>query len=118
MKPLQISICSLLAFAVAAHGAVEPWSRAVLETGVGILLVFWAVRMFLTQRDSLQISPLLPPLLGLALLAFGQLVFHTSVSAYDTRVELQLLVAYAVFLLLANQAFREPDDWRLFIWFA
>jgi O-antigen ligase len=118
MKPLQISICSLLAFAVAAHGAVEPWSRAVLETGAGILLVFWAVRMFLTQRDSLQISPLLPPLLGLALLAFGQLVFHTSVSAYDTRVELQLLVAYAVLLLLANQAFREPDDWRLFIWFA
>ena len=118
MKALQISICSLLGFAVAAHGAVEPWSRAVLETGAGILLVFWAVRVFLTQRDSLRISPLLPALLGLGVLAFGQLVFRTTASAYDTRVDLQLLVAYAILLFLATQAFRDPDEWRFFIWFA
>ena len=118
MKPLQIGICALLGFAVAAHGAVEPWARAVLETGAGVLLVVWAARVFLTQRDSLLISPLLPPLLGLVLLASGQLVFGATASAYDTRVDLQLLVAYAVLLFLASQAFRDPDDWRFFIWFA
>src|SRR5713226_8144696 len=57
------------------------------------------------------------PLLSLSLLALGQIVFHGTASAYDTRLELQLLLAYAVLLFLASQAFRTAQDWRGFVWF-
>ena len=38
MKAIRIGICVLLAFSVLAHGAVEPWSEAVLEIGAAVLL--------------------------------------------------------------------------------
>src|SRR5713226_8471048 len=57
------------------------------------------------------------PLLSLSLLALGQIVFHGTASAYGTRLELQLLLAYAVLLFLASQAFRTAEDWRGFVWF-
>ena len=41
---LRTGICVLAAFAVLAHGAVEPWSEAVLEIGAAILLLVWAVK--------------------------------------------------------------------------
>src|SRR5207245_6390186 len=66
----------------------------------------------LSLHDAL---PILPPLLALGLLALGQIVFHGTASAYDTRLELQLLLAYAVLLFLASQAFRTAEDWRGFL---
>ena len=32
MKFLRVGICALVVFGVAAHGGVEDWARAVLET--------------------------------------------------------------------------------------
>ncbi len=116
MKFLRIGIFTLVVFGVAAHGAVEDWARAVLETGAGLLMVAWAVQQCSAERE-IVLSPLLPPLLALGLLALGQIVFHGTASAYDTRLELQLLLAYAVLLFLASQAFRTAEDWRGFLWF-
>jgi O-antigen ligase len=117
MRLLQICLCAVLVFAIAAHGAVEDWSRAVLETSAGLLFVFWAVRAYLTREERLHISPLVPPLLALIFLALGQILFHCTASAYDTRSELQLLTALTLLLFLATQAFRTTDDWRFFVWF-
>src|SRR3984893_13028157 len=117
MRLLQIGLCAVLVFAVAAHGAVEDWSRAVLETAAGILFVFWAVRAYVTSEERVPISPLLPPMLALNFLAFGQILFRGTASAYDTRIELQLLAAVTLLLFLATQAFRTTDDWRFFVWF-
>jgi O-antigen ligase len=117
MRLLQICLCAVLAFAIAAHGAVEDWSRAVLETSAGLLFVFWAVRAYLTREERVHISPLLPPLLALMFLALGQILFRGTASAYDTRTELQLLTALTLLLFLATQAFRTTDDWRFFVWF-
>jgi O-antigen ligase len=117
MRLLQICLCAVLVFAIAAHGAVEDWSRAVLETSAGLLFVFWAVRAYLTREERVHISPLLPPLLALIFLALGQILFHGTASAYDTRTELQLLTALTLLLFLATQAFRTTDDWRFFVWF-
>ena len=39
MKWLRVGICALVVFAVAAHGGVEDWARAVIETGAGLLLL-------------------------------------------------------------------------------
>src|SRR5712664_4885843 len=117
MRLLQICLCAVLAFAIAAHGAVEDWSRAVLETSAGLLFVFWAVRAYVTREERVHISPLMPPLLALIFLALGQLLFRGTASADDTRMELQLLTAITLLLFLATQAFRTTDDWRFFVWF-
>jgi O-antigen ligase len=116
MKFLRIGIFALVVFGIAAHGAVEDWAYAVLETGAGLLFVAWAVQEYFTNRE-IVLSPLLPPLLALSLLALGQFVFRGTVSEYHTRVELQLLLAYAILLFLASQAFRTAEEWRSFVWF-
>jgi O-antigen ligase len=117
MKVLRIGICAVLVFAIAAHGAVESWAHAVFEISAGLLFVLWAAYTYLNRRDSVLISPLLPPMLALILLAVGQLLFHRTASSYDTRIQLQLLIALTLLLFLATQAFRTPDDWRFFVWF-
>jgi len=116
MKFLRIGICALVVFGVAAHGAVEDWARAVLESGTGLLFAVWAVQQYFSDRE-IVLPPLVPPLIALALLALGQLAFRGTVSPYDTRLELQLLLTYALLLFMAAQLFRTPDDWRGFVWF-
>jgi len=125
MKFLRIGICVLVAFAVLAHGAVEDWAKAILETCAGLLLLFWSILFYRAKDDDqvkendqqVVLTPLLPPLILLALIALAQLLLHATASTYDTRMDLALLVAYAILLFLAAQAFRYSDDWRGFIWF-
>src|SRR5260370_17251709 len=105
MRLVQLGVCAVLVVAIAAHGAVEDWSRGVLETSAGLLFVFWAVRAYLTREERVHISPLLPPLLALIFVALGQILFHGTASAYDTRTELQLLTALTLLLFLATHAF-------------
>ncbi len=116
MKFLRFAICALLVFAVAAHGAVEDWSRAVLETSAGLLFLVWAVRAYRASQEEIFLSPLLPPLFALILISAGQIVFRGTASPYNTRIELQLLIALTLVLFLATQAFRSSDDWRFFVW--
>jgi O-antigen ligase len=117
MRPLQFALCAVLVFAIAAHGSVEDWSRAVLESAAVLLFFYWAIRVVRTSEDRVLLSPLLPPLLVFLLLALGQILFRVTASAYDTRVELQLLVALTLLLFLFTQAFRTTEDWRWFVWF-
>ena len=117
MRLLQIGLCAVLVFAIAAHGAVEAWALAVLETSAGLLFLYWGVRTYIARGESVFISPLLPPLLALVFVVLGQLLFRGTASPYDTRVALQLLTALTLLLFLATQAFRTTDDWRFFVWF-
>jgi hypothetical protein len=52
MRLLQIGLCAVLVFAIVAHGAVEAWARAVLETSAGLLFLFWAARAYLTREQG------------------------------------------------------------------
>ena len=117
MRLLQIGLCAVLVFAIAAHGAVEDWARAVLETSAGFLFLFWAVRAYVTREERVLVSPLLPPLLAFIFVAVAQLLFRGTASPYETRTELQLLTALTLLVFLATQAFRTADDWRFFVWF-
>jgi O-antigen ligase len=119
MKIVRMGICALVVFGVLAHGAVEQWSKAILETGAGALFLLWAVLFYFNADDDHQVvvTPLLPPLVLLAVVALGQLLLRATASSYQTRMDLNLLVAYAIVLFLAAQAFRNSDDWRKFVWF-
>ena len=117
MRWLRFGICALLVFAVAAHGGVEDWALAVLETGAALLFLAWALWIYFTRDEQIIFSPLLPPLAALFLIACGQWFFRGTASSYSTRMELLLLLSDLILLFLAAQAFRTLQDWRGFVWF-
>jgi O-antigen ligase len=117
MRILRVGIFILLSFAVLAYGGVEEWSQAVLEVGFASLMVIWALRTYAWNQEAIEVSPLVPPLLAFALVAIVQLIFHRTASVYDTRMQLQLLVAYVILLLLLPQAYYRMSHWRGFLWF-
>lgn len=111
MKALRIGICALVAFAVFAHGAVEPWSEAVLEIGAAVLLVYWAA-LFLFGREEVRWNPLLIPTIALGAFGFLQWAARITVYPYLTQVELLKYCAYLVVFFLTVQAFRKVEDWK------
>ena len=117
MKFFRFGICALVAFSVLAHGAVEDWARAVLETGAGLFFLAWAIWFYFHRDAQIVFSPLLPPLSVFTLLVFCQLLFRTTASSYSTLMEFLLLLAYLILLFLAVQAFRTLENWRSFVWF-
>lgn len=117
MRVLRVGICVLLTFAVLAFGGVEEWAQAVLEVGFALLLVIWAVRVYSWRQEQISLSPLLFPLLAFAIVVLIQLLFHKTASIYDTRMQLQLLIVYAILLLLLPQAFYRMNHWRTLLWF-
>jgi len=117
MTFLRVGLCALIIFAVAAHGGVEDWARAVLETGVAFLFLIWALRFYYNEQERPAFSPLLPPLALFFLVGLSQWFFRATVSPYSTRIELLLLLATLLFLFLGVQVFRTLQDWRSFVWF-
>src|SRR5215470_17212524 len=117
MKPLRIGICALLVFGVVAHGGVEEWALAVFETGAGFLFFAWALFLALHRDQEIVLPSILPPLLAFAAVVAAQWILRRTASPYDTRVQLQLLLADVVLIFLAAQAFRTLQDWRGFFWF-
>jgi O-antigen ligase len=117
MKILRIGICLLVSFGVLAFGGVEDWARACFETGVGVLFVVWAAHVYRDPEETVLISPLLPPLVGLLLVVLCQLLLGTTASTFSTHQEFMLLLADVLVVFLAVQAFRTLADWRGFMWF-
>lgn len=117
MKPLRISIGALAVFGVLAHGGVEEWALAVFETSAGTLFFLWALFSLLFKEKEVVFPTILPPLLAFAGVVALQLFFRRTASPYDTRMQLQLLLADIILVFLAAQAFRTLQDWRDFFWF-
>jgi len=84
MKVLRMGIFALVVFGIAAHGAVEDWAYAVLETGAGLLLAAWALQEYFASRE-IVLSPLLPPLLALSL--FALVVLGLAVSRFRKQID-------------------------------
>jgi O-antigen ligase len=117
MRFLRLGLCALISFAVLAHGGVEDWALAVLETGVAFLFLIWASRFYFNEQEQPVFSPLLLPLALFFLVGLGQWFFRTTASPYNTRIELMLLLATLLFLFLCVQVFCTLQDWRSFVWF-
>ncbi len=117
MTVIRLGICLLVAFTVLAHGAVEPWSEAVLEAGAAALLLVWAVRASIDGEFKMAWNPLLWPLLGLWLVAALQLATGRTAYPFVTRVELLKYTALLALFFLCVQAYRTLEHWRGFVWF-
>ena len=114
---IRTGICVLAAFAVLAHGAVEPWSEAVLEMGAAVLLLVWSSQTLMVGEMKLVWNPLLWPLIGFWLVAVLQLAIGTTVVPFLTRIELLKYSALLALFFLCVQSFRTRAHWRNFVWF-
>lgn len=117
MTVVRVGIAFLVAFAVLAHGAVEVWSRSVLEMGAALLFLLWGFLAVRQRQVEIHWNPLLAPLLGLVGFVLAQWFFGLSAYPYLTRVELLKLLAYLVLFFLAVQSFRTAEQARPFVWF-
>ena len=114
---IRAGICVLAAFAVLAHGAVEPWSEAVLEIGTAVLLLVWAWKTLTDSDLKLVWNPLLWPLLGFWLVTALQLILHVTAVPFLTRIELLKYSALLALFFLCVQSYRTRAQWRNFVWF-
>jgi len=114
---IRAGICILAAFAVLAHGVVEPWSEAVLESGAAVLLVVWAVNVASDEKFKLVWNPLLWPLLGIWGVGALQLVVGITAVPFLTRIELLKYTALLALFFLCVQSYRTRAHWHGFIWF-
>jgi O-antigen ligase len=117
MSFIRTGICILAAFAVLAHGAVEPWSEGVLEIGAAVLLLAWAGKALTNSELKLVWNPLLWPLLGFWLVAAFQLIFGMTAVPFLTRIELLKYSALLALFFLCVQSFRTRTHWRNLVWF-
>jgi len=117
MRAIRIGICVLVTFAVLAHGAVEPWSEAVLEIGAAVLLLLWAWEVSVGGEYKVVWNPLLWPLLGLWGVAALQLAAGITVYPFQTRIELLKYTALLALFFLCAQSYRKLEHWHGFVWF-
>jgi O-antigen ligase len=117
MKAIRIGICALVTMAVLAHGAVEPWSEAVLEVGAAVLLLVWAWRSSIRSEYKIVWNPLLWPLFGLWGVAALQLAVGITVYPFLTRMELLKYSALLALFFLCVQSYRTREHWHGFVWF-
>ena len=117
MRAIRIGICVLVTFAVLAHGAVEPWSEAVLEVGAAVLLLLWAWEVSVGGEYKVVWNPLLWPLLGLWGVAALQLAAGITVYPFQTRIGLLKYTALLALFFLCAQSYRKLEHWHGFVWF-
>jgi O-antigen ligase len=116
MKTLRIGICALLAFSVFAHGVVEPWSEAVLETGAAILFLWWGL-LFARGRVPVRWNLLLWPIAAFWVLIAVQCAAGLTAVRFLTEIELLKFSVLALLFFLVVQAFETLENWKAFAWF-
>src|SRR5712692_2732886 len=117
MRFIRGGICGLIAFAVLASGAVEPWSQVSLEMGSALLVLLWAVSAVRRGRVEVHWNWLLAPLLCLIAFCIAQGAQGFTVYAYVSTVELLLWAACLLLVFLANESIRTDTQIHSFQWF-
>jgi O-antigen ligase len=107
----------MVAFAVLAHGAVEPWSEALLEVGGATLFALWGILALRERQVEIRWTWLYLPLLGLGGFALIQNVFGLSVYPYATKIELLKWGTYLLLFFLTVELFRTAEELKRLVWF-
>jgi O-antigen ligase len=117
MRAIRGGICVLVAFAVLAHGTVEPWSEAVLEVAAAVLLLIWVATALLDKEFELIWNPLMWPLVAFWLVGAVQWAAGITMVPFLTRIELLKYSALLALFFLFVQSFRTRAHWHGFVWF-
>jgi O-antigen ligase len=117
MTPIRVGICSLAAFSVLAHGAVELWSATILEIGAASLFLLWGILATHRQQVEIRWNWLYLPLLSFGGFVLAQRLVGLSVYPYTTKIELLKAGAYLLLFFLTVESFRTVEEWKSFVWF-
>ncbi len=117
MRALQVSVCFLILFAVAAHGVVEIWSESAFEIGAALLLVAWGIFTTSSTEAEIHWNDLNWPIAGFFAWAILQLLFRITVYPFLTWTALLRWGACFIIYFVATQVFRERNDLRILTWF-
>ena len=117
MRALQIAVCCLIVFAVAAHGVVEIWSESTFEIGAALLFLAWG--LFTTSSTDAEVhwDNLNWPIVGFFVWAILQLLFRITVYPFLTWTSLLRFGACFLIYFVATQVFRDRNDLRILTWF-
>ena len=117
MKPIRVGICSLVAFSVLAHGAVELWSATILEIGAASLFLLWGILVIRRRQVEIRWNWLYLPLLSFGGFALLQRLVGLSVYPYATKIELLKAGAYLLLYFLTVESLHTVEEWKSFVWF-
>jgi O-antigen ligase len=96
----------LLAFAIVAFGAVEPWSTFIFEAGALLLFVIWALKQIAQTPFALRWNPLYPAFAMIAGVTTIQLALGLTAYRAATLEQSLKYLAYVFLIVVANDVFR------------
>ena len=114
--PLVWGICALLFFAVLSFGAVEEWSISILEAGIALLLMVWAVHQTFRGEVNLQSNPLYAPGILFGAVALVQLAFNLTSYRYATLIASREYLGYGILLFLTINSITNERSAKTIIW--
>ena len=110
---ITIGVMLVLAFSALAHGAVEPWSLAVLSLIVVALTALWVIKGVVDRRLTVNAPPTAAPLAALLLVGLLQSIavtdqtgkkFAISLDVEATRLTLEILLVIFIGLIVASSS--------------
>ena len=117
MRVLQVAVCLLITFTVAAHGAVEVWAQTVLEIGAGFLFLLWILGFLVSGDREIYWSRLNWPVVALLFWVVLQLIFRITVYPYLTWTSLLVWIACFLIYFVGSQVFQDKLSLRTLVWF-
>ena len=96
-----------------AFGAVEPWSKFVLEASAVVLVLAWSLRQWLNRQLDVAFNPLYLPMAAFFALALVQWLSGSTAYRHVTYTHILLYVAYGMLAFVSDQCFRRSSqfDW-------
>src|SRR5579872_3978596 len=113
---LVFGLCALLFFAVLSYGAVEVWSVSILEAGLAVLFLTWAIRQVMAGELKVQASPLYAPAFLFAAVVAAQLGFGITAYRYATLISSLQYLAYGILLFLTVQSLSNERAAKIVLW--
>ena len=111
-KTITIGLLVMVVFTALAFGTVEPWSIAIFELGVTVLLLLWAVKSVLDKRLKVNVPAMALPFMLFVALGLIECISFTasdgSRSALSMDVDatrstvIVLIILLASFIIAAN----------------
>ncbi|HET8677486.1 MAG TPA: O-antigen ligase family protein [Blastocatellia bacterium] len=109
---ITVGLLVMVVFTALAFGTVEPWSIAIFELGVTVLLLMWAVKAVLDKRLKINVPAVALPLILFVALGLIECISFTasdgSRSALSMDVDatrstvIVLIILLASFIIAAN----------------